>query len=116
MKKLILFFTILTLAVVVSCQDNSDDALPTQETLSVDMSDFYVYTDDDLSGKSASASNNDKCYSMKVLNQQLKENPGLYKKMYNIEKHTRTFIAAKKPTNPGGGNGGGNGGGHRRRN
>lgn len=109
MKKLILFFAILALA-IVACQDNSEEATPTQETLSVDMSDFYVYTDDDLSSRSATASNNDKCYSMKVLNKQLDENPGLYKKMYNIEKHTRTVISLKgKPTKPGGGNGGGGG-------
>ncbi|GGK37191.1 MULTISPECIES: zinc metalloprotease [Flavobacteriaceae] len=106
MKKFILFFAIVAFA-FVACQENSDEATPTQETLTVDMSDFYVYTDDDLSGKSTNGSNKDKCHTMKVLNQQLKENPGLYKKMYNIEKHTRTFIAAKgKPTNPGGGNGG----------
>ena len=111
MKKFILFFAIVAFA-FVACQENSDEVIPTQETLAVDMSDFYVYTDDDdLSGKSANGANNDKCHSMKVLNQQLKENPGLYKKMYNIEKHTRQFIAAKKPTNPGGGNGGGGGGG-----
>ncbi|WP_298284972.1 zinc metalloprotease [uncultured Lutibacter sp.] len=109
MKKLILFFAIFALA-IVACQDNSEEATPTQETLSVDMSDFYVYTDDDLSSRSATASNNDKCYSMKVLNKQLDENPGLYKKMYNIEKHTRTVISLKgKPTKPGGGNGGGGG-------
>ena len=109
MKKFILFFAIVAFA-FVACQENSDEVTPTQETLAVDMSDFYVYTDDDdLSGKSANGANNDKCHSMKVLNQQLKENPGLYKKMYNIEKHTRQFIAAKKPTNPGGGNGGGGG-------
>jgi hypothetical protein len=107
MKKLFLLFAILALA-IVACQDNSDDVAPTQEALSIDMSDFYLYTDDDLSGRNSNASNNDKCYSMKVLNKQLDENPGLYKKMYNIEKHTRTFIAAKgKPTKPGGGNGGG---------
>jgi len=108
MKKFILFFAILALA-IVACQENTDEVAPTQETLTVDMSDFYVHTYDDLSARSATASNNDKCYSMKVLNQQLAENPGLYKKMYNIEKHTRTLIAAKgKPTKPGGG---GNGGG-----
>ena len=47
---------------------------------------------------------------MKVLNKQLKENPGLENRMFNIEKHTRTFIAAKKPSGaPGGGNNGGGG-------
>lgn len=106
MRKLILSFAILALA-IVACQDNSDEVTPNQEVAAVDMSDFYVYTDDDLSSRGTENSQGDKCHSMKVLNQQLAENPGLYKKMYNIEKHTRTFIAAKgKPTNPGGGGGG----------
>ena len=105
MRKLILSFAILALA-IVACQDNSDEVTPNQEVAAVDMSDFYVYTDDNLSSRGTENSQGDKCHSMKVLNQQLAENPGLYKKMYNIEKHTRTFIAAKgKPTNPGGGGG-----------
>jgi hypothetical protein len=71
------------------------------------MSDFYVYTDDDLSSRGTENSAGDKCYSMKVLNEQLKNNPGLEKKMYNIEKHSRTVISFKgKPSNPGGGGGG----------
>jgi len=41
----------------------------------------------------------------------LEENPELLEKQGLIEAHTRSFIEAKKPTNPGGGNGGGNGGG-----
>jgi len=105
MKKLIFSVAILALA-VVACQPSSDEITPTQETITIDMSDFYVYTDSDLE-KSSSDAKNDKCQSMKVLNRQLKENPGLENRMFNIEKHTRQFIAAKKPTNPGGGNGGG---------
>jgi len=110
MKKVILLFAFIAIA-VVACQDNSDEISPTQETLNVDMSDFYVYTvDDNFSEKSSGNDKDDKCHSMKVLNKQLKENPGLYQKMYNIEKHTRAFIAAKgKPSKPGGGNGGGGG-------
>jgi hypothetical protein len=41
-----------------------------------------------------------------VLNQQLKDNPGLEQRMFEIEKHTRTLIAAKGAANkgkPGGG-------------
>ena len=96
----------LTLAVVaatlVGCQDNANDSiLPTQEA--VDMSDFYLATDE-YEAKGA----NDQCQSMKVLNRQLKENPGLYKKMYDIEYATRKLIAAKgKPVKGGGNNGGG---------
>lgn len=106
MKKLILLFFAFAL-LIVACQDESQEITPNQEISEIDMSDFYVYTDDDVFAKSSENAKKEKCYSMKVLNQQLKENPGLYQKMYNIEKHTRQFIAAKKPTNPGGGNGGG---------
>lgn len=112
MKKLIFFFAISVLA-VVACQNNSDEILPNQEVTSIDMSDFYVYTDDDnddnLSARGTNDSHRDKCYSMKVLNRQLKENPDLENRMFNIEKHTRTFISAKKGGN-GGGKGGNNGG------
>lgn len=112
MRKLIFSMAVLALA-IIACQDNTNEISPTQESLSVDMSDFYVYTDDnDLSAKGTNNSTGDKCYTMKVLNRQLKENPGLENKMFNIEKHTRTFIASKKPDNPGGGNGNGNGNGN----
>ena len=105
-KKLIFSFAVIALS-ITACQDNSDELTPNQEIASVDMSDFYVYTDDDsIAAKGTNNSHGDKCYSMKVLNRQLKENPGLENRMYNIEKHTRTFIAYKK-----GGNGGGDKGG-----
>ena len=110
MKKLILGLCALTL-VVIACQDDSNDSIIQEEfsQIEVDMSDFYVYTDDAIS-KSSNGANKDKCHSMQVLNRQLKENPGLEQKMYNIEKHTRQAIAFKgKPTKPGGGNGGGGG-------
>ena len=99
------FFLTLAVAatVLIGCQENSkDEVLPTQEA--IDMSDFYVETDE-----ASHRGGNDQCHSMKVLNRQLKENPGLYKKMYDIEYATRSFIAAKgKPVK---GGGGGNGGG-----
>ncbi|MFK5959000.1 MAG: zinc metalloprotease [Lutibacter sp.] len=108
MKKLILSFAILALA-IVACQPSSDEVVPTQQTAQIDMSDFYVYTDAGVS-KVSSEAKEDKCQSMQVLNRQLKENPGLENRMFAIEKHTRTFIAGKKPSgNPGGGNGGGGG-------
>jgi hypothetical protein len=107
MKKLIFSFAFLALA-IVACQPSADEVAPTQETAAIDMSDFYVATSEDVSGKSADGTHNDKCHSMQVLNKQLKENPGLYKKMYNIEKHTRNIIAKGKPG--GGGNPGGDGG------
>ena len=106
MKKLFFYVTIFAL-IIVACQQNSDDLAPSQESISVDMSDFYVFTnDDELSAKSNGKTVFDRCHSMQVLNRQLQENPGLYQKMYAIEKHTRRAIAAKKPPGtPGGGNG-----------
>ena len=102
MKKLIFSLAFLALA-IVACQPSADEVAPTQETAAIDMSDFYVHTDADVSERSSS-SKGDKCHSMKVLNRQLKENPGLYKKMYDIELHTRKAIAQKgKPTKPGDG-------------
>lgn len=106
MKKLFLSLAILALA-VVACQNN-DEVTPNQEA-AVDMSDFYVYTSDDVSAKNTKEANNgDKCHSMKVLNRQLQENPGLENRMFQIEKHTRTLIAAKSTSakgKPGGGGG-----------
>ena len=104
------FLMLLATLFVISCSDNPAENLP-QET-QVDMSDFYVYTDEYLSYKSSDGSDFDKCHTMQVLNQKLKENPGLYQRMYNIERHTREFINAKgKPPGAGGGNGGNDGGG-----
>ncbi len=107
MKKLIFSFGVLALT-IVACNDNSEEAIPNQEA-SIDMSDFFVYTnaDENLSAKPEQGANNvDKCFSMQVLNQQLKENPGLEQRMFEIEKHTRTLIANKGAVNkgkPGGG-------------
>lgn len=91
---------------IVSCSETPTENIP--QEIQIDMSDFYVYTDDDLSHKSTSKHSGDKCYSMKVLNEQLKSNPSLYNKMYAVEKHSRQFIAGKKGGN---GNGNGNNGG-----
>ncbi len=111
MKKIILSLLALSL-IVVSCQNDQIEAIQEgQQEISVDMSDFYVYTDEESSLKSHNH-NGHVCGSMKVLNRQLKENPSLENRMYNIEKHTRKAIAAKKPDGAGGGKpGGGNGGG-----
>ena len=106
MKKLIFSFAALALA-LVACQPSSDEVVPNQEVSTVDMSDFYVYTSTD-SEKLSSDAKGDKCQSMKVLNRQLKENPGLENRMFNIEKHTRTLIAGKgiaSKGKPGGGGG-----------
>jgi len=107
MRKLIFPLAIFAL-IVVACQDNSEEITPNQEVATIDMSDFYVYTDDNLAKSSADAKN-DKCASMKVLNQQLRDNPGLENSMFAIEKHTREYIAAKGNSSgkgkPGGGGG-----------
>ncbi|MBT8299196.1 MAG: zinc metalloprotease, partial [Maribacter sp.] len=107
MRKLI--FGLAMLAVVVSCEQNQSEPFEEAQEIQIDMSDFTLYADDDLAGKSADAA--DKCHSMKNLAYRLDKNPGLAKKMYDIEYNTRKLIAAKKPDNPGGGNGNGNGGG-----
>lgn len=93
-----------------ACNDELQTPNQDQE-LVVDMSDFYVYTgSDDVTGKNAPSKGNKKtCYTMENLNRMLNENPGLEKKMYDIEYHTRKFIASKGngKGKPGGNNGGG---------
>jgi hypothetical protein len=94
----------------MSCDDSNENALTQQETSAaqeVDMSDFYAFTSDEELSRSAPSKNKSKtCHSMNVLNRQLNENPGLYKKMYDIELQTRKAIAQKgKPSKPGGGGG-----------
>jgi hypothetical protein len=107
MKKLLFVAAIFGLT-IIACQNNSDEINPNVQIDEIDMSDFYVYTDDDnVAERADGEAKNDKCFSMKVLNRQLKENPGLEQRMFAIEKHTRTVISFKgKPTNPGGGGGG----------
>jgi len=111
MKKTVLGLLVLATGVFIGCQDNASD-LPNNQQSKIDMSDFYVHTDE---FESKSDKNGDKvCYSMKVLNEQLSKDKNLYKKMYDIEYATRKFIAAKKPSGTGGGkpgNGGGDDGG-----
>jgi len=111
MRKLIFPLAIFAL-IVVACQDNSEEITPNQEVATIDMSDFFVYTNDsDIASKSTTESKPEKCFTMKVLNEKLKENPGLYQKMYDIELHTRTLIAGKGKPGGGTGGGGGSGGG-----
>ncbi len=107
MMKKGLLALLLAAGTFIGCQDNSTD-VPSEQQAVIDMSDFYVHTDE---YESKGATKDDKqCHSMQVLNRQLAENKGLYKKMYDIEYATRKFINAKgKPTKPGGGSGGGSG-------
>lgn len=105
MKKAILGMATLALLFTGCNEDSSIE----QEQAKVDMSDFYLYTDATDDGTSNARLGNVKnCGSMTVLNRQLNENPGLYKKMYDIELQSRKFMANAKPK---GGNGGGNGNG-----
>lgn len=78
-------------ALFIGCQENSSD-IPNEQQVKVDMTDFYLFTEEaqDLS-KSAQKNKNKNCYSMEVLNRQLNEIPGLYKKMYDVEFNTRKF-------------------------
>ncbi|MFN0728667.1 zinc metalloprotease [Polaribacter gochangensis] len=104
MKKIILLFAFALIG-FASCQDSTEEVVEQQQS-KIDMSDFFVYTEQgtDLLSKSSNSRN---CYSMKVLNQKLDENPGLFKKMYDIEYATRKSISAKGKPGGGGGNGGG---------
>ncbi|MCX2743735.1 zinc metalloprotease [Mangrovivirga sp. M17] len=106
-KVLLLLF--VTGFIFTACNDETPNIVADQdEQVSVDMSDFYLYTNAD--DEAARTNGGKSCHTMKVLNRQLSENPGLYNRMYNVEKQVRQFIAAKKPTGtPGNGNGGGGG-------
>ena len=84
MKKLLLSMAAVAL-LFTACENDQNEIVQEQE---IDMSDFYVYTDADTdeAARAASEKNSNKaCASMTVLNRQLNENPGLAKKMYNIE-------------------------------
>ena len=86
-----------------SCENDQNSSLQEEQT-KVDMSDFYVHTEASLDNELKRAANGDKsCATMANLNRMLNENPGLEKKMYNIEYQTRKHTAKGKPTNPGGG-------------
>lgn len=104
MRKVI-FGLLIVAGTFIGCQENSAD-LPNESQSKIDMSDFYVHTDEpETSAKNDKNGKN--CYSMQILNRQLKENPGLEKKMYDVEYQTRKFIAAKGKPSGGGGTGGG---------
>ena len=100
-----------TLAMLfTSC--NTEENEKFEEQQKVDMSDFFLYTDSNEGGEARPGAQAKLCSSMTNLNRLLDENPGLYKKMYDVEYHTRATIAAKKPDGAGNGNGNGNGGGN----
>ncbi|MCM4156543.1 zinc metalloprotease [Gramella sp. AN32] len=106
MKKLITGMAAIAF-LFASCEKDQNEAdITNQETAQVDMSDFYLYTDAEEADGKRSTTAEEKCFSMRNLNRLLDENPGLYNKMYNIEKHTRSFAAKKPGGTPGGGGGG----------
>ncbi|WP_375559988.1 zinc metalloprotease [Bernardetia sp. OM2101] len=111
MKKQSLFLLALIGLAFGACNETQEVKSITEQ--SIDMNDFYVYTDDhDNHSHKTTAKKDDRlCYSMRVLNEKLKQNPGLEKKMFDIELHTRKNILAKKGGNGGGNGGGGTGGG-----
>jgi hypothetical protein len=111
MRKTLLGLAFLA-ALMISCeQDPQEPALSSSQDIQVDMSDFYVYTDE-FDAYSDKGGNGKTCASMSVLNDALRKDPGLERRMYDIEKEARKFMASKKPdSKPGGGNGGGGGGG-----
>ena len=89
-----------------SCSEDQKGNL--EEEQNIDMSDFYVYTDADID-EASRAANGKSCYTMANLNRMLNQNPGLEKKLYDVEYHTRKNIAKGKPGGGGGPGGGGNG-------
>ena len=108
MKKFHLAFA-LVVSLFFTCNDNDNPAPENQSE--IDMSDFYVYTSDisETSKSGESKETGRSCYTMENLNRLLKENPGLEKRMYDIEYQTRKFIASKSNERgkPGIGGGGG---------
>lgn len=95
--------------VFTSCSDDKTQELNDEQS-KIDMSDFYVYTDADIDEANRVAEGKASCYSMANLNRLLNENPGLEKKMYDIEYKTRSFTKSNYKPGNGNGNGGGPGG------
>ncbi|GAB3173096.1 zinc metalloprotease [Telluribacter humicola] len=91
-------FAAVSMTMVLACSENQfekDATLPEQSVSAR------------LSGKG----NDDKCASMKVLEEKIKENPGLAKKLEAIEAQTQRFVSSQKNGTGSGKPGGGTGGG-----
>jgi len=78
--------------IMVSCSDDQTADANNDEQKAVDMSDFYLYTDN--SEKAAGG-----CFTMQKLNAQLDKDSQLGDRMFNIEKKYRQNTLAKKPGN-----------------
>ncbi|UGU18232.1 zinc metalloprotease [Sinomicrobium kalidii] len=110
MRKVCFAMAVLGLAMLSCDRDTDAGTTPEAEVnQEIDMSDFYVYAEEDNLASRPEAGGKS-CYSMQMLKKQLDKDPGLYQRMYDIEKELRTFIASKKPDGVGNGNGNGNGG------
>ena len=113
MKKL--FYGMAALALLLPSCESDQNPTEVQEA-QIDMSDFYVYTDADIdesakANETSRLANSRTCYTMVNLNRLLNENPGLEKKMFDVEYQTRKFISKGNNNKPGGGPGGGGTGG-----
>ncbi len=89
MKKVFLGMAALAF-LLASCEQDPTETIAEQQEAQVDMSDFYLYTDSD---EKRSENAPEKCYSMKNLNRLLNEDGNLHKRMYDIEKNTRSILA-----------------------
>lgn len=84
----------------MSCEKSSESDV-TQETpiaQEIDMSDFYLYTEEEEFTLKSSSDEGPMCGSMIALNRQLQENPRLYNKMYTIELYTRRHTSKANTT------------------
>ena len=107
MKKQSLFLLALVGLFFGACDPGQEVTSKVEQ--SINMDDFYVYTEDqDNHAHKTTAGKKDRvCSSMRVLNEKLKQNPALEKKMYDIELHTRKMAAETMKGKPGSGGGGG---------
>ena len=114
MKNNILIIFLISLSACVSESVLEVNDLDTLNQIKIDMSDFYVYTDQSQNTYTNLSTNENlsqkTCFTMNNLNRLLREDNNLEKKMYDIEYNTRSLLV-RNNLKPGNGNGGGNGGG-----
>ncbi|NOQ24915.1 MAG: zinc metalloprotease [Bacteroidales bacterium] len=98
MKKIFILLSVVAVSFTACQKTETETFVPQDETVSIDMSDWSAYTDEANLTK-GSHKHGPACYTMHVLNEKLKNNPGLENEMYKIEKFTRD-ITKKKPAPP----------------
>ncbi len=118
MRKISFLLLAISAMFVMSCANDPVVSLNQESSAlsqDIDMSDFYLVTEEEAVSAKTQMGHSRQCHTMHVLNRQLNENPELRDKMYNVEQHTRALMAtyAAKPGkgNGGGGNNGGSDGG-----